>query len=371
MEKITILAVDDDEAILDLYRLHAEDQGFNTIVTDSANQALDILKDTQVDLIISDIYMPELDGYEFCRLVKANPETKDIPFIFVSGMTKLEELTVGYDLGADDYICKPIIYEQLSVKIQQIVNLSKKNTEIQGQLNNYYKTAMEAMSYSSELGQILEFYKACDSTTSYKEIANYLFMTTNTLGLKCCFQVYGLNGEINGFSSQGSIQPLETEIMELAKKQTRFYDFGQRTVISYKTFSLLIKNMPLEDAEKYGRYKDILGTLCDAISARVDILLTHSVHAQKQQVVETVSATMVDIDTSYNLLQKENVTAIEDMLENIEEALATLGLTEYQEENIHKIVEKCLQDTNAAFYKGVTINSNLVKLREQLSSILD
>jgi len=371
MENITtILAVDDDEDILNLYRLHAEDQGFKTIVSSSATEALNILEQVTVDLIISDVLMPELDGYEFCRQVKANPKTQKIPFIFVSAMTQLEELTVGYELGADDYITKPIVYEQLILKVQHILDVNQANNELQSQLDNYYKTAMQAMSYSSELGQILEFYKSCVTANSFKELANYLFMTTKALDLKCSFQVYDLNGKTIGFSEQGVTPPLETNIMTLAKEQSRFYDFGKRTIVSYGTFSLLIKNMPIDDDAKYGRLKDILGTLCDAISSRVEVLLTNSAVEQKQKVVETVSSTMVGIDASFKLLQKENITAIENMLEELEDALLALGLTEYQEENIRKIAENCLNNTNAAFYKGVEINTKLEKLREQLAAIL-
>lgn len=122
----TILAVDDDEDILNLYRLQAEEQGYKVIVSDSAIEALVILKQARVDLIISDVLMPELDGYEFCRRVKDNPATKNIPFVFVSAMTALEELVVGYALGADDYITRPIDYGQLIVKIKHILSVNRK-----------------------------------------------------------------------------------------------------------------------------------------------------------------------------------------------------------------------------------------------------
>lgn len=367
----TILAVDDDDDILDIYRLHAQDQKCKTLVASNAIDALGILEQVTVDLIISDVVMPEMDGYEFCRQVKENPKTEKIPFIFVSAKTELEELTKGYELGADDYIPKPIIYEQLILKINRLLEVNSQNGELREQLDNYYKTAMQAMNYSSELGKILEFYKACVSANSYKELANYLFMTTKALELKCSFQVYDLNGNIIGFSDRGTIQPLEIEIMSLAKAQARFYDFGKRTIVSYNSFSLLIKNMPQDDDEKYGRLKDILGTLCDAISSRVEVLLTNSAAEQKHKVVETVSSAMIDIDSSFRVLQKENISAIEDMLEDLEDALLTLGLTDFQEENIRKIAENCLLNTNKAFYKGVKINSKLEELREHLSMILE
>lgn len=230
---------------------------------------------------------------------------------------------------------------------------------------------MQAMNYSSEIGLILEFYKVCISARSFRELANYIFMTMQKLGLKCSFQVYDLNGQANGFTEQGEIPPLEKDIMLLARNQSRFYDFGVRTIVSYETFSLLIKNMPLDDSDRYGRLKDILGTLCDAIGSRVDVLLTNDSLLQKQQVVEKVSETIMDVDSSFSQRQKQNVAAIENMLEELEETLLVLGLTEYQEENVLCIARNCLAETNQAFYQGIEINHKLEDLREQLAKILN
>jgi len=368
--KETILAVDADETVLDLYRQHAEEQGYKTITAHSAEEALSMLEQVTVDLIISEVLFAELDGYEFCRQVKANPKTSKIPFVFVSEMAGHEELIVGYALGADEYIAKPIAYDQFILKIQHILRVNKKNIEVQEQLDNYYKTAMEAMNYSSEIGIILEFYKVCTSAKSFRELANYIFMTAKQLDLKCSFQVYSLDGVPIGFAEQGGLPPIESEIMLVAKKQSRFYDFGVRTIVSYDTFSLLIKNMPVNDTEKYGRLKDILGTLCDAISSRVEVLLANDSLMQKQEVMETVSATMMDVDSSFTRLQRQNVAAIEDMMEELEEALLVLGLTEHQEESVLTIAQNCLARTNEAFYKGVEINQKLEELRNQLSESL-
>ncbi len=370
-QKETILAVDKNEEVLALYRQHAKEQGYKTIFAHSAEEALTMLEQVTVDLVISEVLLPELDGYELCRQLKANPQTSKIPFVFVSEMTELEELIVGYSLGADEYITKPVVYDQFILKIQHILRVNKKNEEVQQQLDNYYKTAMQAMTYSSEIGIILEFYKVCISARSFRELANYIFMSVKQLDLKCSFQVYDNNNKSTGFAEQGELPPLEMEIMSLARGQSRFYDFGVRTIVSYENFSLLIKNMPIDDADKYGRLKDILGTLCDAISSRVDYILANDSLMQKQEVVERVTITMMDVDSSFKKLQKQNVAAIEDMLEELEEALLILGLTEHQEENILTIAKNCLCKTNEAFYQGVEINLKLEELHKRLVTIID
>lgn len=369
--KTTILAVDDDTDVLNLYRLHADEQGYQTVVANSAEEALTILQQVTVDLIISDILMPEMDGYEFCRQLKANEQTKNIPFIFVSAVTELDELIAGYSLGADDYIHKPIVYEELILKVKYLIDTFQRNDAIKAQLDESFKTAMQAMTYSSELGQVLEFYKACELSKSFEELAEHLFVTTNMLNLNCSLQVYNFENQAISFSSGGATSPIEKDIMLAARKQPRFFDFGKRTIINYARFSLLIKNMPLEDEEKYGRLKDILGTLSDALESRLNILFTQYAAKQKQDVIEMVSTTMTDIDLSLSLLQKENVASLEDMMEEMEEALSLLGLTEHQENSILGISQRCLSRVNNAFYQGVEINSKLEQLRDQLVKTID
>lgn len=369
--KTTILAVDDDSDVLSLYRLHAKECGYQTVAAKTAEDALTILQQVTVDLIISDVVMPGMDGHEFCRRVKDNDKTKNIPFIFVSAAPGLDELVTGYSLGADDYIHKPIEYEELIIKVKSMIDAHRINGEIKEQLDEYYNTAKTAMTYSGELGQIIEFYKACTVAKSYKDLANYLFITTGTLGLKCSLQIYTEDGQSVGFCGSGVLPSIDKDIMLASREQTRFFDFGKRTILNYKRFSLLIKNMPVDDKEKYGRLKDTLGTLADALESRLDVLFIEYAAREKQNVVEMVSVTMMDVDSSFNNLQKENVAALEDMLESMEEALLMLGLSDHQEESVLKISKTCFDRINKAFYSGVEINSKLEKLHKQLIATLE
>lgn len=369
--KTTILAVDNDDSVLDLYQHHAKDQGYQTVLAHNAESALTILQQVTVDLIISDVQLPDVDGHEFCRQVKADDKTRNIPFIFVSTATELDELVEGYSLGAVDYIHKPIVYDELILKVKALIESYQHNGEIAEQLEEHYKIAMDAMTYSSELGQVLEFYKSCSTAKSFEDLANYLFVTTGMLGLKCSLQIYCEDNQIAGFNCNGSLPPIEKELMLMAREQSRFFDFGKRTILNYKNFSLLIKNMPVDDMEKYGRLKDILGTLADAFESRLDILFLKRAAQQKQSVVEMVTNTMMDVDSSLSDLQRENVAALDDMMESLEEALLILGLTEHQEDSILEISKTCLSRINNAFYASVEVSEKLELLRKQLADTME
>lgn len=88
--------------------------GFEVVTASDGLEALDCLRQRTPDLIISDIDMPRLDGYDLLRQVRAQPEWVGVPFIFISGRYTWEDLMLGLELGADDYVPKPFdIYDLL------------------------------------------------------------------------------------------------------------------------------------------------------------------------------------------------------------------------------------------------------------------
>lgn len=121
--KATILAVDDDVIILDTYQAILEN-AYNLHLISSAEEALEFLNHhSRVDLILLDILMPNLDGYETCRRIRENPLFSNIKIILVSSKMMLEDKLHGYKIGADDYITKPFDASELLAKIKVFLRL--------------------------------------------------------------------------------------------------------------------------------------------------------------------------------------------------------------------------------------------------------
>ena len=91
----------------------------------SASKALEIISETKPALILLDINMPEMDGYELCSLLKANPETADITIIFLSGMTNVNDKLKGFELGAVDYITKPFQADEVIARVKTQLTISR------------------------------------------------------------------------------------------------------------------------------------------------------------------------------------------------------------------------------------------------------
>ncbi len=121
-----ILIVDDTEANIDILMETLADVTDNIAVTMDGLSALEAIQEFPPDLILLDVMMPGMDGYEVCQRLKANPASREIPVIFITAMSELENKTHGFELGAMDYITKP--FEALEVKARVKTHLSLQKT---------------------------------------------------------------------------------------------------------------------------------------------------------------------------------------------------------------------------------------------------
>ena len=138
--KYTILCVDDNKNnLFTLTALLKTLENVQTIEALSADEGLTLLLKNHVDLILSDVQMPDINGFEFAKILKSNKKTKDIPIIFVTAIFKSEEfIKYGFEIGAVDYITKPIDDNQLLNKIHLYLKLfSEKEKATQNEKKLY------------------------------------------------------------------------------------------------------------------------------------------------------------------------------------------------------------------------------------------
>lgn len=117
--------MDDEKHMQELVKYHLLKNGYEVRVAGNGLEALDAVKQSKPDLIISDVMMPKMDGYEFCKKLREDDETKTIPFIFLTAKGQLPDKIQGLKTGADDYIVKPFNPEEL----MQMVKARSKRVE--------------------------------------------------------------------------------------------------------------------------------------------------------------------------------------------------------------------------------------------------
>ena len=115
-EKPTILIVDDTKENISIL-LSLLDK-YDLLVALNGKKALKLVGKNEIDLILLDIMMPEMDGYEVCRILKSNPDTKDIPILFITAKTDEDSIEKAYDAGGVDYVTKPFKPKELTSRIK-------------------------------------------------------------------------------------------------------------------------------------------------------------------------------------------------------------------------------------------------------------
>ena len=125
-EKRRIMAVDDDPINLFLLNEFLESE-YEVKMVPSGEDALDGLSDYKPEIILLDIMMPGLDGYQVCSKVRENPDHDNIKIIFLSAKQSLNDRLHGYECGADDFITKPFNHDELLAKIKIFLRCSRHN----------------------------------------------------------------------------------------------------------------------------------------------------------------------------------------------------------------------------------------------------
>jgi DNA-binding response OmpR family regulator len=125
MNKGKILVVDDEAYILQILEFSLGAEGFDVITASNGELAVEKAVQAQPDLIVLDIMMPVLDGYETCRRLKRQAETKNIPVILLTAKAREADKRLGFEVGAADYIVKPFSPSRLIGRIEEIIGCRK------------------------------------------------------------------------------------------------------------------------------------------------------------------------------------------------------------------------------------------------------
>ena len=117
-----ILIVDDEPSIVVPIQFLMEQQGYRVIVAENGHDALDLIYKYKPDLILLDIMLPGIDGYEVCEIVRLNPKLRDVKIIFLTARGREVEIAKRLALGADAYITKPFSNAELVAKVKTVLD---------------------------------------------------------------------------------------------------------------------------------------------------------------------------------------------------------------------------------------------------------
>jgi two-component system alkaline phosphatase synthesis response regulator PhoP len=115
-----VLVVEDEPDVAELIRYNLVKEGWDVLTASSGAEALKRVRESRPDVVLLDIMVPQLNGWEVCRRLKEDPETRAIPVIMVTGRVEEGDKVLGFELGADDYVTKPFSPRELSARIRAV-----------------------------------------------------------------------------------------------------------------------------------------------------------------------------------------------------------------------------------------------------------
>ena len=166
-----ILVVDDDQNICELLRLYIEKEGFEVRIANDGRKALEIFEEQNPDLIMLDIMLPELDGWQVCREIRKKSQC---PIIMLTAKGEVFDKVLGRELGADDYVVKPFETKEVVARIKAVLRRYGSNAEEQIKEVRYDKLSINLTNYELKVDGV-----AIDTPPKEMELIYHLASNPN------------------------------------------------------------------------------------------------------------------------------------------------------------------------------------------------
>ena len=370
-----ILAVDDEPFNLEIIEEILLDLDFELKMVGSGPECLSVVEEYAPQVILLDVSMPQMNGYEVCRKLKANPNTANIIVMFVSARGTVEERMEGYAVGAEDYIVKPFGHDELKSKLKTLNQVLLEKESLEQQVEDATSTAFNAMANSSEMGQIVNYIESIGNINNTKALGEALVHCLKSFDLQSNVEFRAKSDAPEHFSLNGACSPIVIELFDMLKHKGRLHEFSHRILVNYELISLLILNMPDHDPDKHGRIRDHVCFLVSVTEQQLRAIMTREA-LQLQQSKLNDAITMVNskfhglIDL-LNENRRNNEAVFKRLQEELEDRIPSMGLDEDQEVFIYQKVDQTIQNSVAREESLQGVKAAFNEIEQDLATLLN
>lgn len=368
-----ILAVDDEPFNLEIIEEILEELDFELQVATSGPECLAMVEGYMPQVILLDVSMPQMNGYEVCKALKANPNTAHIIVMFVSARGTVEERMEGYSVGAEDYIVKPFGHDELKSKLKNLNQVLIEKQSLEKQVEDATSTAFNAMANSSEMGQIVNYIENIGSINNPQDLGKALIDCLQTFDLQSNVE-FRHGDTIEHFALSGVCSPIVIEMFDMLKNKGRLHEFSHRILVNYEMISLLILNMPDHDPDKHGRIRDHVCFIVSVTEQQLRAIMTKQMLESQQQklndVASTVHSKFHGLIGLLNENRESNEKVFKQLQEDLEVRIPTMGLDEDQEVFIYKKVDETIQNSIAREESVKQVKAAFTEIEQDLSLLL-
>lgn len=326
-------------------------------------------------VIVLDLIMPGLDGFETCRRLKDNPATQEAVIIFLSASDNTEDKLTGYEVGARDFLIKPVEPDILLKKIQLAIQAKNSAEKMQAEKQFATHTARIALSSAGELSVVLEFMRRSFSFLHPEGLGKAVTDAIQQYSLDSTLQIRSSQGTFH-VSSTGIASPLEADLLSRMNDRGRLIERGNNLIINFSRCSLLVKNMPVEE-DVHGRARDNLCLLMEGAEARLSAMDLEAVHDQlKHSLVDSVNALRQQLGSLHRhkaertQLRETSHALIVKQKQRLAKTLEALDLGPEPINETTQALESALSCLQENFEHGLATDDQILSLFEQMNTIL-
>ncbi|MDH3388352.1 MAG: response regulator [Gammaproteobacteria bacterium] len=371
-EKGLILCVDDEPVNLVILEELLQ-ENYELATATSGAGCLQQVAMRKPNLILLDVNMPDMDGLATCEELKSDPETADIPIIFVSALASKEELMAGYEAGGDDYITKPFSEEILQKKIEIVLASQRARLELKTISDRAAEALMDNLGTTGELGMVVRFLHRCQTANTLDELARDVFDCLREFELDSSLLILDQPQNRVWFSDDID-RPMEYQILESLRGQDRVVRFGTRLAVSSDHATLLVRNLPAA-AEKIDRVREHLSILIEAMDTRI-----HAMHARalldrrRQAFAQVLDATrdyLGKIDELHGRQKTRLAEIVSALGVELQKSLGGMNLSERQQATLKNIIAAGVAQTESIYDARIEIDERFQGIIDELSRALD
>ncbi|MFC6440688.1 PleD family two-component system response regulator [Bowmanella sp. JS7-9] len=356
-----ILIVDDSTIDIQIILNCLQDE-YQVTVAKSGEQAMNLLAQMPAppQVILLDVMMPGMSGYETCQQIKQQQDTADVDVIFISANQGADEMLRGYESGGSDYLCKPVIIEEVQQKVRLAVERNKHRVAQSQQAKDYLRTAMTAIHDLGDQGVIIHFLRESFACPSIQDLCRLMHDAIASMQLNASVQIR-TPWETYHYMGDESPPPLEVELLKKLRDSGRINQVGRRLIMNHDAVSLLIKNMPVDDEDRCGRIRDHLALLLDGAVSRFETLL---VHTEILSILQDIQDSMTTMHYQQNKNKQRSIEIMDALTQDIHKIVVNEHMTEQQEQTLLDTIERHSDEIFQAYEEGLQMD-------EQFSHIVN
>ena len=341
----SILVIDDNKDIRENTAEILELAGYKTFTSENGKKGVETALKEKPDVIVCDIMMPELDGYGVLHLLRKNPETQNIPFIFLTAKTERSDFRKGMEMGADDYVTKPFegieLLNAIEIRLKKADVLKQKYTLSEQGINQFLKDAKDA-GMINQLSQQYNIEKYFKKQTLYEE------------GKRPRFLYYLVQGKVKAFKAHEDGKDYITDIFSEG-------DFmGYPALIEDKNYddtAVILEDAEIMQIPKEDFLQMIYGDM--SVAAKFIHIITQNVKEKEDRLLslaysslrKRIAKALVELNRKYNEPGGNKPIEIsrEDIAHYVGTATESLirTLSDFKAEKLIEITEGKIRVTDA------------------------